>query len=146
MTPILCIGETAQEKDGGLTQKVLSKQLLNDLKDVSADQALNVIIAYEPIWAIGKIPATNDEIDKNIKIIREIIRSIYNDETAKNIHVLYGGSVDEKNATEILKVRSVDGFLIGRAGLDPNAFYKIIKSSPEYIESEKILKSRRNNF
>lgn len=142
MTPILCIGETTEEKDNGLTQKVLSKQLLNDLKDVSANQALNVIIAYEPIWAIGKSPATNDEIDKNIKMIREIIGSIYDSETAKNIHILYGGSVDENNAAEILTVRSVDGFLVGRAGLDPLAFYKIIKSSPEYIESEKILKSK----
>lgn len=142
MTPILCIGETAEEKDGGFTQKVFSKQLLNDLKDISVDQVLNVIIAYEPIWAIGKTPATNDEIDKNIKIIREIIAGMYNEEIAKNIYILYGGSVDENNAAEILTVRNVDGFLIGRAGLDPAAFYKIIKSSPEYIESEKILKSK----
>jgi len=75
-------------------------------------------------------------------MIREIIGSIYDSETAKNIHILYGGSVDENNAAEILTVRSVDGFLVGRAGLDPLAFYKIIKSSPEYIESEKILKSK----
>ena len=75
-------------------------------------------------------------------MIREIIAGMYNEETAKNIHILYDGNVDENNAAEILTVRSVDGFLIGRAGLDPAAFYKIIKSSPEYIESEKILKSK----
>ena len=142
MIPILCVGETAEEKSGNLTQKVLSKQLLNDLKDISPEQIKNVIIAYEPIWAIGKAPATNEEISKNIDMIRNIVASIYDESIAKNIHILYGGSVDENNAAEILKVRSVDGFLIGRAGLNPDAFYKIIKSSPEYIESEKIIKGK----
>ena len=142
MVPILCIGETAEEKSDNLTQKVLSKQLLNDLKDISPEQVKNVIIAYEPIWAIGKAPATNEEISKNINMIRDIIASIYDESIAKNIHILYGGSVDENNAGEILNVRSVDGFLIGRAGLNPDAFYKIIKSSPEYIEADKIIKGK----
>ena len=142
LKPIVCVGETLEQREAGKTNDVLSNQIKKAFDGVTIENPENVIIAYEPIWAIGKTPATNEEISKNIDMIRNIVASIYDESTAKNIHILYGGSVDENNAAEILKVRSVDGFLIGRAGLNPDAFYKIIKSSPEYIESEKIIKGK----
>ena len=142
MVPILCIGETAEEKAANETQKSFTKQLVNFLKDVPGDQAKKVIIAYEPIWAVGKEPATIEEIKNNIAIIRSIIANMYDGTVAKDIHVLYGGGVDTNNAAEILKIRSIDGFLLGRVGLDPDAFYQIIKFAPEYIESKKIIDSK----
>lgn len=142
MIPILCIGETSEEKAANETKKSLTKQLLNFLKDVTSDSARNVIIAYEPIWAVGKEAATIEEIKNNLTLIRSIIANMYDETIAKDIHVIYGGGVDVNNAAEILKIRSVDGFLLGRVGLDPEAFYKIIKLAPEYIESEKIIKGK----
>lgn len=146
MIPILCIGETFEEKVANETKKSLTKQLLNFLKDVTSAHAKKVVIAYEPIWAVGKEPATIEEIKDNIILIRSIIANMYDETVAKDIHVLYGGGVDVNNAAEILKIRSIDGFLLGRVGLDPEAFYKIIKFAPEYIESEKIIKSKNNNY
>ena len=139
MIPILCIGETFEEKAANETKKSFTKQLLNFLKDVTSDRAKKVIIAYEPIWAVGKEPATVEEIRNNVTLIRSIIADMYDETVAKDIHVIYGGGIDANNAAEILSIRSVDGFLLGRVGLDPEAFYKIIKFSPEYIESEKII-------
>lgn len=142
MIPILCIGETIEEKTANETQKSLTKQLLNFLKDVSDVEVKKVIIAYEPIWAIGKEPATIEEIKTNIALIRSIIANMYDQTVAKDIHVLYGGGVDVNNAAEILKIRSVDGFLLGRVSLNPKDFYKIIQFAPEYIESKNIIKNK----
>ena len=82
-------------------------------------------------------------VDKtNIALIRSIIANMYDQTVAKDIHVLYGGGVDVNNAAEILKIRSVDGFLLGRVSLNPKDFYKIIQFAPEYIESKNIIKNK----
>lgn len=115
---ILCIGE----KDGENSKQVIFDQLKNDLKMI--ENIDNIIIAYEPIWAIGtNVTPTNDQIEEIIKYIKELIILSHN----KNIKVLYGGSVNEKNISSLCEIPNVDGFLVGGASTKINEFNKIIE-------------------
>lgn len=121
---ILCIGETKDEKDNGLTDNKLKEQLVNDLVNISYEQLNNIIIAYEPIWSIGtgNVP-TNEEIEKVINYIKSVVDNIYGSNT--NIPVLYGGSVNEKNIDEINEISCLTGVLVGGASLIPSKINKI---------------------
>jgi len=121
ITPILCVGESYEEYIGKLTRKVLANQLNNALKCTTD----NVVIAYEPIWAIGTgvLPSLL-EIDSTIHFIKQSVKQNFN----FNVQVLYGGSLNSKNAGEILKLEHVDGALIGGASLEAEEFYKIIQN------------------
>ena len=122
---ILCIGETAEERNMMRTEKVLRKQILGGLRGLEKDMFDNVILAYEPIWAIGtgEVP-TNEEITKTIGYIKSLVLEIYNYES---IPVLYGGSVTDKNIKELNKIPNVSGFLVGGASTKPKKFLKIIE-------------------
>lgn len=112
--PIYCIGETLQEKEEGKTKEVLEKQISEVLNNV---EIKDIIIAYEPVWAIGTgLVPNNDEIKDIVSYIKSIIFEKY--ETRLN--VLYGGSVNPDNLTELIKISNVDGFLVGGSSLDPN--------------------------
>lgn len=127
---ILCIGETAEEKNLLKTARVLKRQLLNDLRNLTEEQLNHIIIAYEPVWAIGTsvIPTAKD-IEDTTQYIKGIVSEYFNYE---DISVLYGGSVNEKNIKELNKIPNLSGFLIGGASTDSKKFLKII----EVTESE----------
>lgn len=123
MIPILCIGETEEEKDKGLTKNVLVEELEGAFKDLSLELVEKVIIAYEPIWAIGTgVTPTNDEINDVVKYLRDYLTTKYK---VANI-ILYGGSVNEKNIDELNKLNIIDGYLIGGASTKVDEFKEII--------------------
>ena len=130
MSPILCIGETEKEKREGKTQDVLERQIRSGLKGVSNRkfQLVSLSIAYEPIWAIGSGKPCNIDIVQTIELlIRKILSRIYNNHLAQRARILYGGSVNSRNAQGFIKNIGINGLLIGGASLKPNEFLKIIK-------------------
>lgn len=124
LTIILCIGETKEEKDMLKTDKILKRQLINDLRDIDNKDIKNIIIAYEPIWSIGtgNVPE-NKEIITITKYIKGIVNNIYHEEI--DIPVLYGGSVNEKNIEELNKINNISGVLVGGASLKADKLKKI---------------------
>ncbi len=123
--PILCVGETLEEREQGRTLSVVERQIRNGLAGVERDMVY-IDIAYEPVWAIGTgVNATPEQAQEVHRFIRSLINEISkgNDDRTR---ILYGGSVNEKNARELIKEKNIDGFLVGTASLDPERFYKII--------------------
>ena len=125
LKPILCVGETEEERVKGVTQLVVDKQLKKALSDV--EKIDNVVIAYEPVWAIGtgKI-ATSIQAEEVHKFIRGILKELYGD-VSKEIRILYGGSVTKDNIGELIGMENIDGALVGGASLKPDAFLGIIQ-------------------
>lgn len=129
LVSVFCVGETMYERKNQLTEQVLHKQITQGLKTVYANELKNIIIAYEPVWAIGTGVVPMDvEIIETIKVIRNILASMYDEEIAKNVIITYGGSVNETNCKEISKLEGVDGALVGGASLVPEKFLKIIEA------------------
>lgn len=123
IVPILCVGESKEEKDNNKTKEVIFQELDGAFKDLLMNQVEKIIIAYEPIWSIGTgVIPTSEEIDDVIKSIREHINKNYN---VDNV-ILYGGSVNLKNIDELNKIESVDGYLIGGSSTKANEFLQII--------------------
>ena len=129
LKPILCVGETLKQKELGLTDEVITQQTELALEGLTKEQVENVIIAYEPIWAIGtgKV-ATKEDANESIKQIRNKIASIYGEKVAQNVTILYGGSVNSQNAKELFITSDIDGALVGGASLKLDEFEKIIKA------------------
>ena len=126
INPILCIGETLLEREKKETPLVLKRQIVTAFKEVDFKKNKTILIAYEPIWAIGTGEAANiTDIDKNIKIIKNIINDINTKDC--NICLLYGGSVDVNNAADIFNIKDVSGFLIGTSSLTVENFYDIYR-------------------
>ena len=124
MYPIVCIGETKDERENGKTEEVLSRQLLVAFKNQKGKNIEHTVIAYEPVWAIGTgITATIDMISEAHQCIRNIFHT--NGFNGNEISILYGGSVTNENAAELLNITDVDGFLVGTASLDVEKFYAI---------------------
>jgi len=128
--PILCVGETAQERADGETQHTLHDQLVGGLANVTSEELEDVIIAYEPVWAIGTgNNARPDDVTQAIRYIRGQIKHLYGAAAASSIRVLYGGSVTAESASDYLALDEVDGLLVGGASLDEHAFNEIIKKA-----------------
>ncbi len=129
LIPILCVGETLKQRELGLAEEVITQQTELALEGLSKEQIENVIIAYEPIWAIGtgKV-ATKEDANNAIKQIRNKIASLYGKETSENITILYGGSVNSQNAKELFSTSDIDGALVGGASLKLDEFEKIINN------------------
>lgn len=127
INPIICVGETLEERESGKECEVVKRQIIECLKDISEEKVKNnVIIAYEPIWAIGTgKTATAMQAQNMCKYIRDVISELYNGNTANNIRIQYGGSVKPSNASEILNMEDIDGTLIGGASLT-NDFVSIV--------------------
>lgn len=118
LKPILCCGESIELRENGTYKQFIEGQIKSAFKDVSADDAIKTVIAYEPIWAIGTgKTATSDEAEEVCKLIRDIIGNIYNDNVKNNIRIQYGGSVNAKNAKELFEKEDIDGGLVGGASL-----------------------------
>ena len=127
---ILCLGEVKEERLSGITNEVVRLQTKLDLAGVSAEELKNVIIAYEPVWAIGTgLTATPEQADETCGVIRECIAELYGAEAAEEIIVQYGGSMNDANAAELLAKENVDGGLIGGASLKTDKFTAIVKAA-----------------
>ena len=128
LIPILCVGETAIQREKGIQEEVIKEQIKKALSEISQDDAKKIIIAYEPIWAIGtgKV-ATKEDANNMLKCIRKEIENLYSVDVAQNISLLYGGSVKKENAKELFSTSDIDGALIGGASLKVEEFNEIIK-------------------
>ena len=127
LKPIVCVGETLEQREQGLAFDVITKQTRLALDGLTPEQVKNTIIAYEPIWAIGTgKTATADDANDAIKKIREEIKNIYGDETSENVIIQYGGSVKSSNANELFNKSDIDGGLVGGASLKADEFSKIV--------------------
>ena len=130
VTPILCIGETLEERNSGLTEKILAEQLNTDFTGIVLNPDSRIVIAYEPIWAIGTgVSATVAQIDETHNFIRKHLSGIYGNIPASQLPILYGGSVNDTNAGEILGIKEVSGALIGGASLKAEKFISIINTA-----------------
>jgi triosephosphate isomerase (TIM) len=131
LVPILCVGETLNENEAGITQEIVSRQLREGLDGIDSDSISSVVIAYEPVWAIGTGRAASGE-DAN-HVIRDIIRcllgQLYSESLAQEIRILYGGSVKASNAAEFFQYVDIDGALVGGASLKSSEFIPIIKAA-----------------
>lgn len=127
LKPIVCVGETLEEKEAGKTKEIITKQTALALEGLNSEQVKNVIIAYEPIWAIGTgKTATSEDANNSIKEIRNEIKNIYGEEVANGVSILYGGSVKASNAKELFETSDIDGALVGGASLSVEEFKNII--------------------
>lgn len=130
ITPVLCIGETASERADGETADTIHDQLIGGLVNITSVEVEHIVVAYEPVWAIGtgKFAAPRD-VSRAVKLIRKQIKQLFGALAAKHVRVLYGGSVNVDNASAYLQIDGVDGLLIGDTSLDVRAFAEIIKKA-----------------
>ena len=130
LIPILCCGETLEQRNSGITAEHITMQIKLGLQGVPEEKIRKVIIAYEPIWAIGTgLTATPEQAEEVCEMIRTVVRKLYSSKNARAISILYGGSMNEKNAFELLAQPDIDGGLIGGASLVPEKFVKIIEAA-----------------
>ncbi len=130
LIPILCCGESLEQREAGITEEWITMQIKLDLAGVPEEKIRKVVIAYEPIWAIGTgRTATPQQAQEVCENIRAVVRKLYNSKNARAISILYGGSMNEKNAYELLGQPDIDGGLIGGASLVPEKFVKIIDAA-----------------
>lgn len=128
LKPIVCVGETLEEREAGKTVEKITTQTRLALEGLNANQVKNTIIAYEPIWAIGTgKTATSEDANNSIKEIRAEIKKIYGEDIANEVIIQYGGSVKSSNAKELFNTSDIDGGLVGGASLKPEEFSKIVK-------------------
>lgn len=128
--PILCIGETEAQYDAGETADVIKSQLAGSLEGLTADEVAKMVIAYEPIWAIGTGKSADKDIAENCcKLVRDTVKSLYDEATAEAVRVQYGGSVKPDNIKEYMACEDIDGALIGGASLKVDSFKEIIDAT-----------------
>ena len=127
ITPIMCVGEGLEEREAGQEQAIVRAQLIEGLAELEPEQVAKLVIAYEPIWAIGTgKTATPAQADEMCGFIREVISDVYDDDTACGVVIQYGGSVKPANAAEIMSMAEIDGALVGGASLVPEDFILIL--------------------
>jgi len=128
LVPIMCLGETLQERESGKTFPVVERQLRTGLAEVSAAEAPKVIVAYEPVWAIGTgKTATKEQAQEVHAFLRGILKELFGEPVALAVRILYGGSVKPENISELMAQPDIDGALVGGASLKANAFAGIVK-------------------
>ncbi len=127
INPILCCGETLEERESGATKDKVKNQIVSGLKDVKTEDLSKLVIAYEPIWAIGT-GKTSSSADANdvISYIREVVRDLYNDEVSEIVRIQYGGSVKPSNVEEIMNESDIDGALVGGASLKADSYIELV--------------------
>jgi triosephosphate isomerase len=131
LTPIVCVGELLAEREAGKTEEVLLRQTAKGLAGVAADSARSIVIAYEPVWAIGTGKTATPEMAAEAhRIIREQVARSLGREIADGMRILYGGSVKPENASALMNQEEIDGALVGGASLDPQSFSKIVNYTP----------------
>jgi len=126
--PIVCVGETLEEREKGVTNDVIKKQVNGCLKNLTEEEVLKIIIAYEPVWAIGTgVNATPQQAEEVHKFIRGILLKLYNKDVSESVRIQYGGSVKPDNISQLMAEEDIDGALVGGASLDAESFTKIVK-------------------
>jgi triosephosphate isomerase (TIM) len=129
LRPIVCIGESLEQRERGEVEKVLSSQLHGSLADVDARELLETVIAYEPVWAIGTgKTASAGQAQEAHAFVRQTLREMSDEATAEKIRIQYGGSVKPDNARTLLSQPDIDGALVGGASLDPRSFAQIVQA------------------
>ena len=130
LKPVLCVGETLAERESGATLKVVQTQLEGALEGVSKEQSTSVVVAYEPVWAIGtgKV-ATTEQAQEVHAFIRSLLVKLFGDAIAQKVRILYGGSMKPSNAPELLAQKDIDGGLIGGASLESRSFVELVKAA-----------------
>lgn len=132
LTPILCVGESLEIREANQTNEHLKNQIIKAFKDLNKEIAVDVIVAYEPIWAIGTgKTATPNQAEETIKEIRNVLTNLYTKEVAEQIRILYGGSVTPNNIKDLLKEPNIDGALVGGASLEPTSFLNLVNAAKE---------------
>lgn len=127
LKPILCVGESLEQRESGVEKETVKNQLIKDLDMVINDDAMNIVVAYEPIWAIGTgKTATSEQANEMSFYIRSVLAEIFTMEIADDMIIQYGGSVKESNANEIMSQSDIDGALVGGASLKADEFIKIV--------------------
>jgi len=130
LIPIVCVGETLSQREEGITNELVAKQVKAALLNISPEQLKSIVIAYEPVWAIGTgKTATPEDAQEVCLVIRDVIASLYDRHAADAVSILYGGSMNDKNAAELLAQPDIDGGLIGGASLKPASFAVIINAA-----------------
>jgi len=133
LTPIFCIGEKIEEREAGETDNVLTRQITEGLKGFSADEIAKMVIAYEPVWAIGTgVTATPNQANDAHRVVRELVKAQAGEAVAEALRILYGGSVKPDNIVELMREAEIDGALVGGASLSVESFVKIVT----YYETE----------
>ena len=128
LTPICCVGEVLEEREAGLTDDVLRRQCVRAFHAISAKKAAKLIVAYEPVWAIGTGKTATPELAAEAHaVIRREATEVFGEEFASKLRILYGGSVKPENVTSLMSQEEIDGALVGGASLDPKSFAAIVK-------------------
>jgi triosephosphate isomerase len=134
LMPILCVGETFEERRVGSTDRVLERQLRADLAEICTEHAGRLVIAYEPVWAIGTgETASPPDAENGASLLRSLLREMYDPATAESTRILYGGSVKPDNAQTLMAQPNVDGVLVGTASRDPAQFAEIVKAAARTV-------------
>jgi len=129
LKPIFCIGETLDEREAGQLEAVLTTQVTGGLKDVSAEEVVNLVVAYEPVWAIGTgVTASPEQAQASHAKVRAILAEMYGAETAAQVRIQYGGSMKAANSAELLGQEDIDGGLVGGASLEAGSFLELIQN------------------
>lgn len=132
LAPILCVGESLEQRESGDTGGVVEAQIEKGMAGLSADQAASLVIAYEPIWAIGTgKTATAEDANEVCGIIRKNVASLFTEETAQAVRIQYGGSVKPENIAELLGMGHIDGALVGGASLEAESFLKLLEAGAD---------------
>ncbi|NLP09117.1 triose-phosphate isomerase [bacterium] len=127
LIPIVCVGETIDQRNAGTTESVVGGQVTGCLADLSAEQAQTLVIAYEPVWAIGTgVTATSEQAQEVHHFIRTLLTKLYSESVAQSVRIQYGGSMKPDNAAQLLAQPDIDGGLIGGASLDAKSFLQIV--------------------
>lgn len=130
MVPIICVGETLEQRDAGETESWVSGQVEAALAGLTADQVRESVLAYEPIWAIGTgKTATSEQANETIMVVRDTVKELYDEDTAQAVRIQYGGSVKPENIAELLAQSDIDGALVGGASLEPESFLKLLEAA-----------------
>ena len=127
VTPIVCCGESLETREANKQEEWVVGQIKADLDGLTAEQISNLVIAYEPIWAIGTgKTASSEQAEEMCKTIRETVKDLYDDETAENVRIQYGGSVNPANVKELMDKPNIDGGLVGGASLKPDSYLALV--------------------
>jgi len=128
LIPILCVGETKIEKENHATLQIIAKQVKEGLKDISRAKAEKIVIAYEPVWAVGsdEVPTSNEIMEAKV-LIRKILVELFGKKYAEKVRILYGGSVNSRTVRQVSVEPGMDGVLVGRESLNPHEFLKIVE-------------------